>query len=156
MFHPLPIEEIRVGDRVLSQNWESGELAYKPVLLTTTRDPSPMVKIHVSAETLETTRGHMFFVSSKGWRMAKALRPGDPLHGVRGAVRIDRLEQAPAPGPWYEYVDEDPDAGPGYGSAYNLIVDDFHTFFVGDERILAQDNTLFGMPLGRVPGLPPY
>ena len=51
---------------------------------------------------------------------------------------------------------EVPDAGPGYGSAYNLIVDEFHTFFVGDARILAHDNTFFGMPLGLVPGLPAY
>ena len=153
---PLPVEEIKVGDRVLSQHPESGELAYKPVLETTLRNPSPMVKIHLSSDVIETTRGHMFFVSGKGWRMAKELATGDLLRGVGGAVSIDRLEQLPAPGPWYEHVAESPDAGPGYGSAYNLIVDDFHTFFVGDGRLLVRDNTLFGRPYGRVPGLPAY
>jgi len=153
---PLPVEEIKPGDRVLSQDPESGELAYKPVLETTLRSPSPMVKIHLGSDLIETTRGHMFFVSGKGWRMAKELATGDLLRGVGGAVSIDRLEQLPAPGPWYEYVAESPDAGPGYGSAYNLVVDDFHTFFVGDGRLLVRDNTLFGRPYGRVPGLPAY
>ncbi|HUT88282.1 MAG TPA: polymorphic toxin-type HINT domain-containing protein [Thermoguttaceae bacterium] len=153
---PVPIEEVKVGDRVLSQDPESGELAYKPVLETTTRNPSPMVKVHVGSDVIEATRGHMFFVSGTGWRMAKELATGDLLRGVGGAVSIDRLEQAPAPGPWYEHVEESPDAGPGYGSAYNLIVDDFHTFFVGDGRVLAHDNTLFGRPYGWVPGLPAY
>jgi hypothetical protein len=150
----VPVEQVKAGDRVLSQDPESGELAYKPVVQTTTRNPSPMVKVHLGSDTIEVTRGHMFFISGKGWRMAKELEPGDRLRGVGGAVAIDRLEQMPAPGPWYEHVDEAPDAGPGYGSAYNLIVDGFHTFFVGDERILVQDNTRFGMPFSQVPGLP--
>ena len=33
-------EEIRIGDRVLAQDVETGELAYKPVLQTTIRPPN--------------------------------------------------------------------------------------------------------------------
>ena len=35
----MPIAQIKIGDRVLAQNVESGELAYKPVLAVTTRPP---------------------------------------------------------------------------------------------------------------------
>ncbi len=153
---PAPIEEIRVGDRVLSQNTMTGELAYKPVLQTTIRRPSPMVKISMSPDPLETTRGHMVFTAGRGWVMAKDLRDGELLHTAGGAVRIDRVEQTGPPGPWYEQVDEDPDAAFGYGSAYNLVVDGFHTFFVGTARVLVHDNTLFGRPYAAVPGLPAY
>ncbi len=137
---PTPIEEMRAGDRVLSQNPRSGELAYRRVLQTTARNPSPMVKINLGSETITATRGHMFWVSGKGWQMAKELSVGSPLRGVHGAVAIDRLEDAPAAGPWYEQLEERPDAKPGDELSYNLIVEGFHTYFVGEERLLVRDN----------------
>ena len=41
----MPIGQIKIGDRVLAQNVESGELAYKPVLAVTTRPPGTRMKI---------------------------------------------------------------------------------------------------------------
>ncbi|MGZ0174857.1 MAG: polymorphic toxin-type HINT domain-containing protein, partial [Planctomycetales bacterium] len=40
-----PIESIRIGDRVLSKNVESGELAFRTVLKTTVRKAKPLVVI---------------------------------------------------------------------------------------------------------------
>ena len=40
-----PIESLAVGDLVLSQNVNSGEIAYKPVMLRTLRQPGPVVEI---------------------------------------------------------------------------------------------------------------
>jgi len=137
---PVPIEEIRPGDRVLSRDPESGELAYKPVLEATTSHPTPMVKIDLGSETITATRGHWFYVSGKGWQMAKQLAAGLPLHGVSGAASVAGVEEIPAGEPWE-------------GFTHNLIVDDFHTYFVGDSRVLVQDGTFFGRPMGWVAGL---
>jgi hypothetical protein len=140
---PVAIEEIQTGDQVLSQHPESGELAYKPIMQTTTRDPSPMIKIDLGSETIAATRGHPFWVAGKGWRMAKQIEAGLPLHGLSGAVSVVGVEEAPPAEAWYEF-------------SYNLIVDDFHTYFVGDNRILVHDNRLFAHDhtSSPLPGLP--
>ena len=44
---PARVEEIQVGDLVLSQHPGTGELAYKPVLKTTVRPPGPLVEMSV-------------------------------------------------------------------------------------------------------------
>lgn len=139
---PLPIEEITAGDRVLSQDPESGELAYRMVLETTTRNPTDLVDLGLGSETITSTRGHPFWVDGQGWRMAKQIEAGMPLHTLSGAMPIDRVDQLPAPKPWYEF-------------AHNLVVDDFHTYFVGRNRLLAHDNTPFPSDesLPPVPGL---
>ena len=49
------IEEVRVGDRVLSQDVETGELAYKPVLQTTVRPPKELWTVRFNDETIVTT-----------------------------------------------------------------------------------------------------
>ena len=142
---PVPVEEIRRGDQVLSQDPESGELAYKPVLHTTARDPSPMIKVDLGSETITATRGHPFWVAGEGWRMAKQLQAGSRLHGTSGAVEIAGVEEVPA--------DE---ASFLYGYAFNLIVDDFRTYFVGENRVLVHDNRLFthDRATAPLPGLP--
>ena len=63
---PVAIERIRSGDRVLSQDPESGELAYKLVLDTTIRPPSTILRIRVAGSDIDTTRGHPFW-RSWGW-----------------------------------------------------------------------------------------
>ena len=40
---PQAIEKIQVGNRVLAQDVETGELTYKPVLAVTTRAPGPRI-----------------------------------------------------------------------------------------------------------------
>ena len=50
-----PIETIKIGDRVLAQDVESGQLAYKPVLAVTTRSPGPWMEIGLGAEAITTT-----------------------------------------------------------------------------------------------------
>ena len=133
---PRPIESIRIGDRVLSQDANSGELAYKIVLNTTVRPPSETLRLAVGKEEIWTTLGHPFWVAGEGWRMAKQLSCNSKLHGVRGAVSIDAIEQ----GPKIE--------------AYNLVVADFNSYFVGGEQVLVHDNTARRPTGSLVPGLP--
>ena len=147
------IDQMQPGDRVLAQHPRTGELAYKPVLQVTKRKPSPMIQIGTGKDTILTTRGHPFWVSGEGWKMAKQLEIGMRLHTVSGPATIDRLEQAPAAGPWYEQLKQRPDAKPEDVLSYNLVVDDFHNYFVGDQKILVHDNVLFPLD-GPVPGVP--
>ncbi|MCA9171799.1 MAG: Hint domain-containing protein, partial [Planctomycetales bacterium] len=113
-----PIEQIAVGDRVLAQDVETGELAYKLVRGTTVRPPTAMRQISIGSESFISTMGHLYWVEDKGWRMARNLEVGDRLHTVAGMLSIEALEDA------------------GDATAYNLIVDDFDTYFVGKHSVL--------------------
>jgi hypothetical protein len=120
---PRPIAEIHPGDRVLSQNVSTGELAYKMVQEVTKRNPTPMVQITVGGEEILSTLGHPFWVNGRRWVMAKHLQTGCALHTISGPRTIDKVEEMPAAKEWYEF-------------SYNLQVGDFHTFFVGENQVL--------------------
>ena len=66
------IDKIKVGDRVLAQDIETGELAYKPVLTVTTRRAVAWMKIGLGSEAITSTPSHPFWVAGQGWRMTKA------------------------------------------------------------------------------------
>jgi hypothetical protein len=117
------IESLEAGDLVLSQNVDTGELGYKPVLVRTVRPPTSILKIACDGEVLNTTKGHPFWVAGTGWRMAKELDDGAVLSGLHGASKVRSIEPA------------------GEAEAYNLVVAEFNTYFVGDSGILVHDNT---------------
>ncbi len=132
---PVAIEKIRVGDLVLSQNSDTGELAYKPVLRTTVRLPEPIYTLESSGDSLRCTGGHLFWVAGEGWTKARHLRSGQTLHCATGTVQVSLVtESAPE-------------------RTYNLIVADFNTYFVGPEKILSHDVTERKPTRSIVPGL---
>jgi hypothetical protein len=131
-----PIETIRVGDTVLAQDVEKGELAFKVVLGTSIRAASPMISTRIGDETIVSTRGHRYWVNGKGWRMAKNLKAGDVLHGVEEPLEADEV---------LESRDE---------VAWNLIVDDFNSYFVGRQGVLVHDTGAPRPTRAIVPGLP--
>jgi hypothetical protein len=131
----VPIETIQPGDRVLSQDQDTGALTYKLVLRTTLRPPAAMVKIKAGRDEIATTLGHPFWVSGQGWRMAKQLKAGDLLHSVGGAIRIDVVEPLP----------QQP--------AHNLVVADCNTYLVGNQGLLVHDNEYRRPTRAIVPGL---
>ena len=131
----MNIESIVPGDLVLSQDVNSGELSYKPVLQTTRRPPAPVVAVQLAGAQLEATTGHPFWVNGTGWTFAHELKSGMVLHGADGAVRVsDVLAGSDQP-------------------AYNLVVAEFHTYFVGDCKVLVHDNTARRPTNASVPGL---
>jgi hypothetical protein len=132
-----PIEQIEIGDRVLAQNVETGELAYKPVLQTTVRDPRPLVKLNVGGESVTCTDGHRFWVAGEAWVKARDLKPQHLLHTARGTVSVESVTKAD--------VDR----------TYNLVVADFHSYFVGKQAFLVQDLPLPPSTNCVVPGLQP-
>jgi len=120
---PNPIESIVVGDLVLAQNSLTGELAYRAVLETTTSQPVRVLALKLPKETIISTLGHRFWTPGQGWLMAKSFSGGSRLHALTGSV-----EAATSP------VSE-------LTVCHNLIVDDFHTFFVGQSRLLVHDKS---------------
>jgi hypothetical protein len=129
-----PIEKLRPGDRVLSQDPDTGELSLKCIRETTLRPPSPTLRLQVNANAIVATRGHPFWAVGQGWRMAKELAAKDRLHTLSGAMAVESV----AEGPEVE--------------AYNLVVDGFGTYFVGKSGLLVRDNTLRQVPSAPLPG----
>jgi len=137
---PAAIDTMKAGDRVLSQHPITGELAFKPVVETTARRLRPLTKIHLGPETLTATRGHPFLVAGEGWKLAKDLKPGMRLHSPSGAVLVDGLEDVTDRKPFYERLTEEPEADVADDLAYNLVVDESHTYFVGRRQVLVFDD----------------
>ncbi len=132
---PTPIEKLEIGDRVLSQDQDSGELCFKPVLGTTIRPPADMLEVATAAGKIRLTKGHPFWIVGKGWRMAKELQSGDRVHTLHGSEMVEAVAPADA------------------AAAYNLIVADFGTYFVGPAPILVHDNSRRLPTRVGVPGL---
>lgn len=134
---PRPIEHIAVGDMVLSQDTATGELAFRPVMETTIRPPSKMVRIDAGGSPIDATLGHRFWINGKGWEMAKFLAPDAALQSAAGSATVNSVEPLPP--------EEE-------AEAYNLVVHDFHTYFVGDAKLLVHDNSCPKPTASKVPG----
>ena len=132
---PLAVEKVKLGDLVLSQDPETGELALRPVLRTTIRPQGPTVKFTAGQESFEASGGHPFWVSGDGWRKASELRSGMVLHACGAPARVTSVE----PG--------------SVAQTYNLVVADFSTYFVGRQKILSHDFTMRQPSRTVVPGL---
>lgn len=132
---PVPIERIQVGDRVLAQNIDSGELTYKAVLCTTVRPAKPLVSLQFGNESIDATGGHRFWATGEGWTKARDLRAKTLIRTVTGNSAVGSVESGPT------------------AETYNLVVDAFHNYFVGRAGFLVQDLPLPQPTNVVVPGL---
>jgi Pretoxin HINT domain len=130
-----PIESLEIGQFVLSQDVEAGELAFKPVLGRTVRPASPCLQLGIGDDQLVATPGHPFWVTGVGWRMAKELDDNAVVHGVNDPVELKTVSET------------------GECESYSLIVADFNTYFVGKSGVLVHDNTPRAPTTAVVPGL---
>ena len=74
-------------------------------------------------------------MNGKGWRMAKRLQAGDILHTLAGPLELQQINVK------------------GASPAFNLVIDDFATYFVGRQGILVHDNQPRQPTLVLTPGL---
>lgn len=131
------VESIRIGDCVVAQNIETGELHLQPVLRTTVRPPANTRDMTLaSGETIRSTLGHPWWVIGTGWVKTKDLKQGMALRTSTGFAKIEDLKDADAI------------------ETYNLVVDTDHTYFVGQSRILSFDATELIPTFQKSPGLP--
>ena len=132
---PLPIQHIRAGDRVLSQNIKSGSLSYS-LVLQTTRRIAETVRLRLEDEEIVLTGGHPLWVEGAGWRMAREIKAGDRLHGIEGPRSVTTRQEGPKL------------------PVYNLIVaGENNNYFVGQHQLLAHDATLRRPTEHLLPGL---
>ncbi|WP_435006091.1 polymorphic toxin-type HINT domain-containing protein [Tundrisphaera lichenicola] len=120
----VPIEQLKVGDQVLSQDPITGEIRFRPVLATFHNRPSPTLRVELESETIVATPIHRFWRAGQGWTMARDLLPGDLIRSVGGVaevVKVGRDQIQPV---------------------FNLEVEGGHSFFVGTTRALVHDNSL--------------
>jgi hypothetical protein len=117
----VPIEEVRVGDRVWSRSDETGEEGYQRVARTFVTPDQPTLELELIrdggvTERIEVTGEHPFWIVDRGWVAARELRPGDEVHTSQsGWVRVSS-------GTWTDRK----------ATVYNLEVEKFHTYFVGE------------------------
>ena len=141
-----PIEDIEVGDEVLAYDEETGEQAYKPVVQlfrnTTEEWCTVSVKPEIGQEfEIVSTPGHKYYVPeneaernfgevlehagyaglSEKWVSAQNLKFGDKVllsDGTYGIIQTVKVETLSAP-----------------ETTYNFEVEDFHTYFVGEQSV---------------------
>ena len=116
----VPIEQLRVGDLVLSRDDETGEEDYRPIAAVMVTPDKPVLALALEnsmgeVETIEATAPHPFFVEGRGWIAASELRPDDWVVSSGGGT----LRVASTTGIQRRTT------------VYNFEVEDFHTYFVG-------------------------
>ena len=119
-----PIESIRVGDRVLTQDIKTGALGYHPVTVIHHNPPSPTFLVKVGGDTIVSSPFHRFWVIGKGWVMARDLKGGETLRLLDGPARVESVESG------------------SVQPVFNLDVAEAHDFFAGAVAVLVHDNTL--------------
>ena len=129
-----PIEQLTVGDMVLSRNVGTGELGWKPVLRATNRPPEMTIEVRTEKDALRCTSGHLFWVSGKGWQKASELEVGDTLHAAKEPTLVTSIQRMPR------------------ARTFNLQVADNATYFVGEDRVLTHDVTPRSHNRQTVPG----
>lgn len=73
------IQEIQVGDRVLSENPETGEKGYREVKQVFRKESDTLIHVNVGKEKTQTTPDHPFWVEGKGFVLAGSLKSGDKV-----------------------------------------------------------------------------
>lgn len=123
------IEDIQVGDKVLSKDDKTGKIAYKKVKRLFKREVDKIYTVQVGKEKIETTAEHPFWVKGKGWVKAKDLQKGDLLEDENGVglpvekilIKIEKT------------------------TVYNFEVEDFHTYYVSDTGIWVHNTCIDGL-----------
>ena len=120
-----PIEEIEVGDKVLAYDEETGEQAYKPVVRLFRNETKEWYHVFAGGEEMVCTGGHPFYVVGKGFIEARKLKVSEKLLLSSGKeVIIEKVE--------VEQLAESE-------TTYNFEVEDFHTYYVSDCKVLVHN-----------------
>ena len=125
------IEELQVGDLVLTYNEETLEQEYKPILVKHERYTMQMMALELpTGEVLEVTPEHRFYHNGE-WIEASSLQIGDLLHLKNGDyTTIINIENFPK-----------------YQKVYNFDVEGNENYYVTEDGILVHN----GYQSGRLP-----
>ena len=82
------IETLRVGDKVLAKDVETGELAYKVVSDHRAASEKELTTLRFAEESIVCTGGHRFWESGTGWIKARDLTTQMLLHTATGNTPV--------------------------------------------------------------------
>jgi hypothetical protein len=117
------IEEVKIGDVVLSWDEKTKTNSYKKVLNTFVRNTDQIYNLTIGEEKLETTWNHPFYVKDKGWVQAKDLKRGETMISPKGSMLTLK-----------DITIEERDE-----TVYNFEVEDNHTYYVGKDGVLVHN-----------------
>ncbi len=101
------IKDIKVGDKILSKNEQTGEISYKPVMVTFDDETDEIYKINVGDQTIESTFNHPFYVKDKDWIFVKDLKVRDLLvQNDEKKIEIESIELLNKHGTVYNLTDQ--------------------------------------------------
>ena len=80
----ISIENLKVGDMVLSKNEETGEIGFKRISKTFKKQTDKLIELTIENEKILTTPTHPFWVSDYGWKEAGLLTTEDKLLSSAG------------------------------------------------------------------------
>ena len=127
-----PIEEVKVGDYVWSENPETGKKGLKKVVDTFIHDKYTLIHVYTGDTMIDTTEEHPFWVEEKGWVFAGQLNEGDVLRLKTGEnVKVTKLERIDLKEPV---------------KVYNFEVQDWHTYYVSDVNVLVHNKAMIKQP----------
>ena len=129
-----PIEKVQKGEKVLAKDPLTGEIAYKTVLQTVQKNTLKLVRIVAGSDTIFATPTHPFYTNN-GWTEAQDLRKGVKLTTANAEVATNQKTYLPRS----EIEVDDVAEIDSTAKVYNFEVDDFHTYFVGNEEILVHN-----------------
>ena len=128
----VPIEDIKVGQRVHSRNPQTGETALKPVTALIATKPKTLFEVAVrgrdgTLEYMRVTGDHPYWVKGKGWLTADKLQAGMILSDFDNAeLQLDEVSLTGAVVP-----------------TYNFTVEDFQTYFAGKSKVFVHNCSCF-------------
>ena len=125
------IEDIRIGDKVLSTDPETGETSEKTVLQTFERETTEFVDVTIDGETYTTTPEHPFYVEGKEFVNASELEVGDKVvcyDTETDTTETKEVEEV------HSYETDEP------VSVYNFEVHENHTYHVGEDGVLVHNS----------------
>lgn len=119
-----PIQDVKVGDRVVATDPETGEQVAKRVEHVFVHNDT-VIDLLVDGDVITTTEDHPFWsVSDQRFERADELSPGEKVLGAGGRViTVSGLELGTA----------------REALAYNLSVEGIHTYHVGDAEVLVHN-----------------
>ena len=130
----VPVEQVKVGDEVVSRSKETDKLESQPVTALIPPHTAPLLEMRIEGERtpLRPSTGHSFWVkrgdaADGSWMEAANMRVGDLLQTMQGAwrrvVSITPLE--------------------GQETVYNFTVAKDHDYFVGETGFLVHNANCF-------------
>ncbi len=110
-----PIEQLRVGDLVLSRSEDEPESEPIPKrVVDLLHSYAPLVHVNVRGRTIRTTAEHPCWVVDRGWVDAQMLKPGDLLLGAGGEQTTVQSVEFPTEAT----------------AVYNVAIQDYQTYLV--------------------------